>query len=47
MLTLVFCREVVAEKLPAAAEYTWFTKFNLLSMGFAFVSLLESVVSID
>ena len=34
---------VVAANLPAAAEYTWFQKFSILSMCFAFISLLESV----
>jgi len=34
---------VIAANLPAAAEYTWFQKFSILSMCFAFISLLESV----
>jgi len=43
MLAAVAAEIVVAANLPAAAEYTWFQKFSLLSMAFAFVSLLESV----
>ena len=36
---------VVAASLPAAAEFTWFQKFSLLSFSFTFVALIESVVS--
>jgi len=33
---------VIAEKMSAAAEVTWFAKFSLPT-GFAFISLVESV----
>jgi len=43
MLAAVASEIVIAANLPAAAEYTWFQKFSILSMCFAFISLLESV----
>jgi len=43
MLAAVAAEIVVAANLPAAAEYTWFQKFSILSMSFAFVSLMECV----
>ena len=47
MLAAVAAEIIVADGLPAAAEYTWFQKFSLVSMLFAFISLIESVVSIS
>mmetsp|Transcript_19495 Transcript_19495/g.41118 ORF Transcript_19495/g.41118 Transcript_19495/m.41118 type:complete len:730 (+) Transcript_19495:122-2311(+) len=44
MLAALAAEIVVAANLPAAAEITWFAKFSLLSMAFAFISLLESVL---
>ena len=46
MLAAVAAEIVVSDGLPAAAEYTWFQKFSLMSMTFAFIALIESVVSI-
>jgi hypothetical protein len=43
MLAAVAAEVVIASNLPAAAELTWFQKFNILSQSFAFISLLESV----
>lgn len=43
MLAALAAEIVIASHLPACAEMTWFAKFSILSMVFAFVSLLESV----
>ena len=43
MLAAVASDLVVASNLPAAAELTWFQKFSITSLVFAFISLLESV----
>lgn len=44
MLAALASEIVVAENLPAAAEWTWFAIFSLLSLLFAFLSLLECVL---
>jgi len=44
MLAALASEIVVAASLPAAAEMTWFSKFSILSMTFAFVSLMECVL---
>ena len=44
MLAAIASEIVVAENLPAASEITWFSKFSILSMAFAFVSLIECVI---
>lgn len=43
MLAAVAADVVVASNLPASAELTWFQKFSMTSLLFAFISLLESV----
>mmetsp|Transcript_11402 Transcript_11402/g.25031 ORF Transcript_11402/g.25031 Transcript_11402/m.25031 type:complete len:127 (+) Transcript_11402:964-1344(+) len=43
MLAALAAEIVIAANLPAASEMTWFSKFSILSMTFAFVSLIESV----
>mmetsp|Transcript_6198 Transcript_6198/g.10145 ORF Transcript_6198/g.10145 Transcript_6198/m.10145 type:complete len:404 (+) Transcript_6198:1021-2232(+) len=43
MLAAVASDLVIASNLPQAAELTWFQKFSITSLFFAFVSLLESV----
>lgn len=43
LLAAVAAEIVVAGKFPAAKEFTWFQKFSVLSMAFAFISLFESV----
>jgi len=44
MLAALAAEIVVSANLPMAAEITWFSKFSILSMTFAFVSLMESVM---
>lgn len=44
MLAALASEIVVAEKLPAAAEWTWFAIFSMISLMFAFISLLECVL---
>ena len=44
MLAALASEIVVAANLPAAAEMTWFSRFSMMSMFFAFISLLECVV---
>ncbi|KAL7542633.1 hypothetical protein ACHAXR_012269 [Thalassiosira sp. AJA248-18] len=43
MLAAVAAEIVVVSKLPASAEMTWFSKFSLLSLVYAFLSLVENV----
>ena len=43
MLAALFSGMAVSAKVPAASDVTWFSKFSILSLVFAFVSLLESV----
>ena len=43
MLAAVASELVVASNLPAAAELTWFAKFSIFSLTYAFIALLESV----
>lgn len=43
MLAAVASDLVIASNLPAAAELTWFQKFSITSLVFAFISLIESV----
>lgn len=44
MLAALASEIVVAESLPVAQEWTWFAKFSMVSLLFAFVSLLECVI---
>ena len=44
MLAALTSEIIVAAKLPAAANLMWFAKFSIISMVFAFVSLMECVV---
>jgi len=43
MLAAVASELAVASNLPAAAELTWFQKFSIFSLIYAFISLIESV----
>mmetsp|Transcript_19679 Transcript_19679/g.30001 ORF Transcript_19679/g.30001 Transcript_19679/m.30001 type:complete len:747 (+) Transcript_19679:202-2442(+) len=43
MLAAVAAEVVIAANLPASAELTWFQKFNMVSLTYAFISLLECV----
>ena len=43
MLASVAAELVVAAKLPASAELTWFQKFSITSLMFSFISLMECV----
>ena len=40
MLAALASEIVIAAKLPAAKEMTWFSKFSIMSLSFTFISLL-------
>ena len=43
MLAALTAEIVIAAKLPKASDMTWIAKFNILSLAFAFMALLECV----
>ena len=43
MLAALTAEIVIAAKLPKASDVTWIAKFNILSLAFAFASLVECV----